>query len=54
MSGTGGGIHPNNMHKAHECPYCWCVLYSKGALTAHINKEHWREKEAEEAETENE
>lgn len=50
MSGTGGGLHPNNQHKAHDCPYCWLVLYSKGALTSHINKEHWREKEAEEKE----
>ena len=23
-----------------ECPFCWLVLYSKSALTAHKNKEH--------------
>lgn len=34
----------------HDCPYCWRVLYSKSALTTHINAEHWREKEAEEEE----
>lgn len=26
---------------AHSCPYCWRVCYSKGALTRHINEEHW-------------
>jgi len=36
------------VRKAHECPYCWLVYYSKGALTTHINAEHWREKEDEE------
>jgi uncharacterized C2H2 Zn-finger protein len=35
------GKHPGNQHKAHDCPYCWRVLYSKGALTNHINNEHW-------------
>lgn len=35
------GIHPGNQHKAHDCPYCWRVLYSKGALTNHLNNEHW-------------
>lgn len=34
-----------------ECPYCWFVFYSKGALTAHVNAEHWREKEEEDVET---
>jgi len=39
------GKHDGNQHKAHECPYCWLVLYSQGALTKHINDEHWREVE---------
>ena len=34
-----------NTHKAHDCPHCWRVLYSKGALTNHINNEHWQEVE---------
>lgn len=34
-----------NTHAPHECPYCWRVLYSKGALTVHINKEHWDEED---------
>lgn len=34
-------------HAPHDCPYCWRVLYSHGALTQHINNEHWRELEAE-------
>lgn len=38
-----------NTHAPHECPYCWWVLYSKGALTAHLNKEHWKEVEVEAA-----
>ena len=46
-------VGEGNMHKAHECPYCWLVLYSKSALTQHINNEHWREKEEEEAEDDN-
>jgi uncharacterized C2H2 Zn-finger protein len=25
----------------HECPHCWLVFYGKGALTSHINREHW-------------
>lgn len=36
-----------NAHIAHVCPYCWLVLYSKGALTRHLNDEHWRELESE-------
>lgn len=36
----------------HECPYCWFVYYSKGALTTHINAEHWREKEEDDARSE--
>ena len=39
MSGTTNG----NQHKSHPCHYCWQVLYSKGALTAHVNKYHWEE-----------
>lgn len=42
------GKYDGNQHKAHDCSYCWLVLYSKGALTRHINDEHWKEKEAEE------
>ena len=42
------GKYDGNQHKAHDCPYCWLVLYSKGALTRHINDEHWEQKEAEE------
>lgn len=30
-----------NTHKQHDCPFCWRVLYSKGALTNHLNNEHW-------------
>ena len=30
------------------CPYCWFVYYSKSALSAHVNAEHWEEKEKEE------
>lgn len=29
------------VRKAHHCPHCWRVLYSKSALTQHINNEHW-------------
>lgn len=36
-----------NTRQPHECPYCWRVVYSKGALTRHVNDEHWQEKEAE-------
>lgn len=36
-----------NTHKPHDCPYCWRVLYSKGALTNHLNNEHWKELEEE-------
>lgn len=36
-----------NQHKPHDCPHCWRVLYSKGALTRHMNDEHWEEVEAE-------
>lgn len=43
----------SEIHKPHACPYCWRVCYSKAALTAHINKEHWEEKESE-SETEEE
>lgn len=32
--------------KAHECPHCWLVYYSKGALTNHINAERWDLQEA--------
>lgn len=32
------------------CPYCAFVYYSKAALTAHINKEHWDELEEDEDE----
>jgi hypothetical protein len=39
-----------NTHMPHDCPYCWLVLYSKGALTHHMKEEHWRELEAAEAE----
>lgn len=28
----------------HYCPYCPVCRYSKGALTQHINSEHWDEK----------
>lgn len=41
-----------NSHQTCPCPYCWRVLYSKGALTAHVNSEHWDEKELEEKEEE--
>lgn len=41
-----------HVRKPHDCPYCWRVLYSKGALTQHVNAEHWKQKEAEEAEEE--
>lgn len=34
-----------NRRETCPCPYCWRVLYSKAALTKHINEEHWREKE---------
>lgn len=37
-----------NIHQPHNCPYCWLVLYSKGALTNHMNHEHWEDMEAEE------
>lgn len=30
-----------NTHTAHPCPHCWLVFYSRGALTRHINVEHW-------------
>jgi hypothetical protein len=36
-----------DQHKQHDCPYCWRVVYSKGALTRHVNDEHWKELEAE-------
>lgn len=42
------GKHDGNQHKACPCPYCWLVYYSQGALTSHVNNEHWKEKEAEE------
>lgn len=32
-----------NSHTPHDCPHCWRVLYSQGALTQHIQNEHWRE-----------
>lgn len=25
------------------CPFCWRVVRSKAALTAHLNREHWDE-----------
>lgn len=34
-----------NTHKPHPCHYCWIVLYSKGALTRHLNQYHWEETE---------
>ena len=37
-----------NTHKPHLCHYCWIVLYSKGALTRHLNQYHWEELEKEE------
>lgn len=37
-----------NAHKPHACHYCFMVLYSKGALTRHLNKYHWEELEKEE------
>lgn len=33
--------YSGNEHKQHDCPYCWRVLYSRGALTKHLNSEHW-------------
>jgi hypothetical protein len=39
-------------HMPHECPYCWRVLYSGGALTAHLNKEHWDKQENPESDPE--
>jgi len=36
-----------NIHQPHPCPYCWLVLYSKSALTGHLNREHWQDLEAE-------
>ena len=29
-----------NQRQRLDCPYCWSVLFSKSALTAHINKFH--------------
>lgn len=43
------GKHAGNQHKAHDCPYCWLVYYSQGALTTHINNEHWEQREKEDA-----
>lgn len=37
-----------NTHHPHPCPFCWRVLYSKGALTNHLNNEHWDMKEEDE------
>ena len=39
-----------DQRKAHECEHCNLVYYSKGALTRHVNKEHWDELEYEETE----
>ena len=39
-----------NTHKPHPCPFCWLVLYSKGALTHHMNDEHWDMLEADDIE----
>lgn len=36
-----------NTRTPQPCPYCNFVYYSKGALTTHINAEHWRELEEE-------
>ena len=36
-----------NTHTPHPCHYCWTVLYSKGALTRHLNQYHWEELEKE-------
>lgn len=43
-----------NSHQQCDCPYCWCVFYSKGSLTRHINAEHWSEKNDEELKEEEE
>lgn len=37
------GLNNGNKRSVNNCPYCWCVLYSKGALTRHIRSEHWEE-----------
>lgn len=42
----------SDQHKQHDCPYCWRVVYSKGALTRHVNDEHWKELEAEQKDLE--
>lgn len=34
---------PKGRTRSHPCPNCWRVLYSKSALTRHINREHWDE-----------
>jgi hypothetical protein len=36
-----------NAHIPHPCPFCWRVLYSKGALTRHLNDEHWDDSDEE-------
>jgi uncharacterized C2H2 Zn-finger protein len=33
------------VRQPHDCPYCPLVYYSKGALTRHVNAEHWNEKD---------
>lgn len=43
-----------NVRAPHPCEYCNFVLYSKGALTRHLNEEHWKELEAEKKELEDE
>lgn len=40
-----------NIRTPRPCPYCNFVYYSKSTYTAHINAEHWKEKEAEEDES---
>lgn len=36
-----GGIKQLPKSNENPCPHCWLVFYSKGALTFHVNKEHW-------------
>lgn len=37
---------PKKTRTARQCPFCPLVYYAKGALTLHINNEHWDEKPA--------
>ncbi len=34
---------PDGATRSYPCSHCWLVLYSKSALTQHINREHWDE-----------